>query len=183
MNYLDSVALASRESAWVCCKGDKTEGILNDYLPGWTHHPIDDPNYSLRPPRNVRPPERGKEYEMVKMKWNEQRNCYDYDQLVYIVYTGPHYSDEDLLSMENISKAYAYYPRRKFKILKKDKQIDGIEDCRTTLQWLPRIQTDDNGTFAVEFLTSDINSKFNLSVLSISETGIINQIVYPVMVR
>lgn len=65
----------------------------------------------------------------------------------------------------------------------KSELIDGISDFRNTLLWLPRAQTDDNGEFSVEFLTSDINSKFNLSVLSISETGIINQIVYPVMVR
>lgn len=108
INYLDSIALANRESAWVCCgkieNGEYIGGILNDYIPGWTHHPLDDPYYSSRPPRNISPPERGKMYEMVKMKWVESMNCYTYDQLTYTVYTGPQYSDEDLLSMEGIIK-------------------------------------------------------------------------------
>lgn len=187
MNYLDSIALASRESAWVCCghivNGEYVDGFLNDYMPGYNHHPLDDPYYSKTPPKNIRIPERGKLYKMIKMRWDESMQCYTYEHESFAIYGGPQYSDEDLLSMECISKSCGYYPRHRFKLQSKSELIDGISDFRNTLLWLPRAQTDDNGEFSVEFLTSDINSKFNLSVLSISETGIINQIVYPVMLR
>lgn len=71
INYLDRIALANRESAWVCCgnivNGEYVDGFLNDYMPGYNHHPLDDPYYSKTPPKNIGIPERGKLYKMIKM--------------------------------------------------------------------------------------------------------------------
>lgn len=165
------------------CIGKYVGGFLNDYVPGFNHHPSDDPNYSLCPPHDVRPPERGKMYEMIKMKWNERRNCYDYDQIAYIVYAGPQFSEDDLMSMERINKAQGYYPRHRFKPQSENEFYDGIVDSRTTLLWLPKAQTDDNGEFKIEFFTSDVTSMFDITVIGMTETGDVKQVSNHIKVR
>ncbi|MDE7408859.1 MAG: hypothetical protein K2N09_02435 [Muribaculaceae bacterium] len=166
LSYLDSLAM-SRESAWVCCgeiiNGEYVGGFLNDYLPGFNHHPIDDPNYFNRPPRNISVPEKGKGYRLMKIKWIESMHFYTYELESWAVYEGPYYTDEDLFAMEGIIKSEGYYPKRRFKIPDEYDYLSGIEDFRNTLLWLPRAQTDDNGEFTVEFPTSDIKSTFRIS--------------------
>ncbi|MDE6649122.1 MAG: hypothetical protein K2K45_04235 [Muribaculaceae bacterium] len=166
IGYLDSLAL-SRQSAWVCCgkivDGQYVGGFLNDYLPSYNHHPLDDPYYSVRPPKNITIPERGRLYKMIKMRWDERMQCYTYELESWAVYSGPNYSEKDLLEMEGIWKARGYYPKRRFNIPDTDELIPGIEDFRSTLLWLPRVQTDENGEFTVEFPTSDICSTFRIS--------------------
>ncbi|MDE5839719.1 MAG: hypothetical protein K2H49_02250, partial [Muribaculaceae bacterium] len=164
--YLDSLAL-SRQSAWVCCgkivDGEYVGGFLNDYLPGYNHHPLDDPYYSVRPPKNITIPERGKLYRMIKMRWDERMQCYTYELESWAVYSGPNYSEKDLLEMEGIRKVQGYYPRHRFKIPDEYDLLSGMEDLRTTLLGLPRAQTDENGEFTVEFPTSDIRSTYRIS--------------------
>ncbi|MDE6018648.1 MAG: hypothetical protein K2G85_07530 [Muribaculaceae bacterium] len=171
MSFLDSLAM-TKESAWVCCgkivNGEYVGGWLNDYLPGYNHHPIDDPYYQLTPPHNVRKPEHGKLYKMIKMRWNENRGCYDYEQEAWAVYAGPRYSDEDLLEMEGLSKSEGYYPKKRFSFPSDEELTFDFEDFRNTLVWLPRAQTDENGEFTFEFRTSDIKSNYRISGLLIT---------------
>ncbi len=165
LSYLDSLAM-SRESAWVCCgeiiNGEYVGGFLNDYLPGFCHHPLDDPHYSKTPPKNISVPEKGKLYKMIKMTWVESMQSYTYELELWAVYAGPNYSDEDLFAMEGIIKSDGYYPKHRFKLPDEDELLLGMEDFRNTLLWLPRAQTDENGEFTVEFPTSDIKSTFRI---------------------
>ncbi len=165
MGYLDSIAI-SKGQAWVCCgkiiNGEYVGGWLNDYYPGYSHHPIDDPYYSNTPPKNISIPERGKLYRMIKMRWDQSMQCYTYELESWGMYEGPHYSDEDLLEMEGISRAVGYYPKRRFRY-PSEEDLMFAEDFRNTLVWLPRAQTDDNGEFSFEFPTSDIKSTFRIS--------------------
>ncbi len=171
MGYLDSIAI-SKGQAWVCCgkiiNGEYVGGWLNDYYPGYSHHPIDDPYYSNTPPKNISIPERGKLYRMIKMTWDERMQCYNYELESYAVYAGSHYSDEDLLEMEGMCKAEGYYPKRRFQFQSEDDLIYDMEDFRNTLVWLPRAQTDENGEFTISFYTSDIKSTFLISGLIIT---------------
>lgn len=166
MGYLDSLAI-SKGQAWVCCgeiiNGEYVGGFLNDYYPGYNHHPIDDPHYYKTPPKNICIPERGKQYKMIKMTWVESMQSYTYELESWAVYESPHYSDEDLFAMEGIVKTEGYYPRHRFRLPEEDELLPGMEDFRSTLLWLPRAQTDENGEFSVEFPTSDIRSTFRIS--------------------
>ena len=168
LSYLDSLAM-SRESAWVCCgeiiNGEYVGGFLNDYLPGFNHHPLDDPHYSKTPPKNISLPEKGKLYKMIKMTWVESMQSYTYELESWAVYAGPNYSDEDLFAMEGIIKSDGYYPKHRFKLPDEDELLLGMEDFRNTVLWLPRAQTDENGEFTFEFPTSDIKSTFRISGL------------------
>ncbi len=171
MGYLDSLAI-SKGQAWVCCgkiiNGEYVGGFLNDYYPGYTHHPIDDQQYYKHPPKNISIPERGKLYCMVKYKWlDSMQNFFEIEEL-YAIYEGPRYSDEDLLAMEGIHKSEGYYPKHRFKLPDDNDVIPDVEDFRSTLLWLPRAQTDDNGEFTFEFPTSDIKSTFRISGLVFS---------------
>ncbi|MBD5263831.1 MAG: hypothetical protein HDS39_07150 [Bacteroides sp.] len=178
MGYLDSIAI-SKGSAWVCCgeivNGEYVGGFLNDYYPGFNHHPIDDPHYYKTPPKNISIPERGKVYKMIKMTWVESMQSYTYELESWAQYNGPHYSDEDLLAMEGICKSQGYYPKHRFKLPDEYDHMSGIEDFRNTLLWLPRAQTDDNGELTVEFPTSDIKSLFKMAGIIITEKRGIDQ--------
>lgn len=156
LNYLDSLAI-SRGSAWVCC-----DGFLNDYFPGWTHHPQEDPYFYRNPPQNIRLPERGKVYTICKYTFYKDYTAFTVDES-YAMYEPPHYSDDDLLEMEGIYKAKGYYPKHRFPILREEDVQSCVDDFRDTLLWLPRAQTDETGEFSVEFITSDITSVFRIS--------------------
>ena len=67
--------------------------------------------------------------------------------------------------MEGMWNVKGYYPKHRLKLPFEEDLIDGIEDFRNTLLWLPRAQTDDNGEFSVEFPTSDIKSTFKLTCI------------------
>lgn len=166
MGYLDSLAL-TRRSAWLCCgeiiNGEYVGGYLNDYIEGYTHHPLDDPLFSLRRPVNVSVPERGKPYRMIKIKWlNSMQTLFEVEEL-WTVFDAPNYSDDELLSMGDLSKSQGYYHKHRFKPHDENDWLPGIEDSRNTLMWLPRAQTDENGEFTLEFLTSDIGSTYRIS--------------------
>ena len=168
IGYLDSLAL-SRVGPWVCCgkivNGEYVGGYLNDFIPGYTHHPLDDPLYAIRPPQNVSSPERGKRYRMFKIKWLDSKQTKFEVEELWVVYLGPQYSDEELFAMEGMFKSEGYYPKHRFKVPDEDEQLSGMEDFRNTLLWLPRAQTDEKGEFTVEFPTSDIKSTFRISAL------------------
>ena len=173
VNYLDSIAIGWGQ-AWVCCgkieNGKYVGGFLNDYVPGYTHHPSDDPYDYLRPPVNISQPERGKMYKMIKMKWNEKRGCYYYELESWAVFNGPYYTEDRLLELHGIWKGVGYYPKHRFEIPSVDEMMSGIDDIRNTLLWLPRAQTNENGEFTIEFPTSDILSTYKLTCLVIPQT-------------
>lgn len=175
MGYLDSIAL-SMHSAWVCCggwvKGEYVGGWLNDYRDGYTHHPSGGQHDVKYPPKNVTTPVRGKMYNMVKYRWSEKLGLFLVADEQRVHYMGPNYSEEELLAMENISKTDGYYPKRRFRLPPEEEMIPEIEDFRNTLLWLPRVQTDANGEFNVEFPTSDIRSTFRLNgFILVPDTG------------
>ncbi len=93
IGYLDSIAI-SKGQAWVCCgeiiNGEYVGGFLNDYYPGYNHHPIDDPHYYKTPPKNISIPERGKLYKMIKRTWVESVQSYTYELETWAMYNGPH---------------------------------------------------------------------------------------------
>ncbi|MDE6696587.1 MAG: hypothetical protein K2K25_06880 [Muribaculaceae bacterium] len=168
LSYLDSLAI-SKGQAWVCCgkivNGEYVGGFLNDYYPGYTHHPIDNPYYFKTPPKNISIPERGKLYHMVKYKWlDSMQNLFEIEEL-YAIYAGPYYTDQELFAMEGIVKSEGYYPKHRFQLPDEDDRLIDMEDFRNTLLWLSRAQTDENGEFTVEFPTSDIKSTFRISGL------------------
>ena len=166
IGYLDSIAL-SMHRAWVCCvnwiNGEYVGGYLNDYRDGYTHHPEYDPYYSIHQPKNIVTPVRGKIYNMIKYKFSEKLGFNIVEDVQRIHYTGPKYSDEELLKMEGMWNVKGYYPKHRFKLPDEEEQLSGMEDFRNTLLWLPRVQTDDTGEFTVEFPTSDIKSTFRIS--------------------
>ncbi|MDE6562571.1 MAG: hypothetical protein K2K75_14405 [Muribaculaceae bacterium] len=166
LSYLDSLAI-SKGQAWVCCgeiiDGEYVGGYLNDYMPGYSHHPYDYPLDSQHRPKNISIPERGKLYRMIKIKWLDSMQTLFEVEEAWAIYAGPHYSDEDLFAMEGIVKSAGYYPKHRFQLPDENEQFSGMEDFRNTLLWLPRAQTDENGEFTIEFPTSDIKSTFRIS--------------------
>lgn len=160
MGYLDSIS-SLHGNAWVCgCPAGNGTTFLNDYIPGYTHHPID---ASYQPVKRSLPV-KGKSYTIVKYTGG----IYHVDYLVdikIIEYTGPQYSDEELLRMNGLWKSKGYYPPHKFKIPSEEDLIYGVEDNRNTLLWMDGAMTDENGIIEITFPTSDITSIFNLKII------------------
>jgi len=167
--YLDSLAiLASGE--WVC---DCIPGYLNDYH-GYSHHPE---GYSPLSPVEIKhlTPKRGEVYRIIMYKQGADGRWYvDLDNPPQdILYTGPQYSEEELLEMYGMSKAQGYYPRREFY------QPDALElasptpDYRSLLQWQPAVLTDENGVAEVPFAASDVNTEFLVLVEAVDGTGLV----------
>ncbi|MCM1142706.1 MAG: hypothetical protein NC453_29390, partial [Muribaculum sp.] len=135
MGYLDSLAL-DLETAWTCgCPGGHGTTYLNDYKKGYTHHPD---GYGTIRKRGK--PQRGVNYELIKYSGGT-RNDYVLD-ILYMEYTGPQYSEKELLKMNGLWKTEGYYPKRRFHLQSQD-DLAGTEDFRNTLLWLPRSQTND----------------------------------------
>jgi hypothetical protein len=90
-----------------------------------------------------------------------------------IVYHLPTYSEEELLRMNNLSRAKAYYPARKFQEIKynRDTISTGTTDFRNTLLWEPMVVTDTKGEARLEFYCSDINSIFVIRIEGVSGDG------------
>lgn len=160
IGYLDSVS-SIHGSAWVCgCPAGHGTTFLNDYIPGYTHHPG---NESYQPVKRSLPV-RGKSYTIVKYTGG----LYPVDYLVdikIIEYTGPHYSDEELLRKNGLWKNKGFYPAHEFIIPSEEDWVYGIEDNRNTLIWIAGVMTDENGILEIKFPTSDISSLFNLKII------------------
>lgn len=152
MGRLDSLAQLNLGGAWVCeCKKDIP--YLNDYLPDYNHHSYGANKMSFNGKRHS--PIVGKKYRLIK----NNPNGYVED-IKEIVYTGPLYSDEDLLKMNNLYRTKGYYAAREFyQPDKVDMQLS-TPDARNTLLWQPFVNTDEKGEATVSFYCSDINTGF-----------------------
>ncbi len=160
MGYLDSIS-SLYGNAWVCgCPAGHGTTFLNDYIPGYTHHPGDE---SYQPVKRSLPV-KGKSYTVVKYTGG----IYHVDHLVdikIIEYTGPRYSDEELLRMNGLWKSKGFYPTHEFMIPSQEDWEFGMEDNRNTLIWNAGVMTDENGILEIKFPTSDIASLFNLKII------------------
>jgi len=161
MGYLDSISTL-HGNAWVCgCPAGHGTTFLNDYIPGYTHHPG---NESYQPVKRSLPV-KGKSYTVVKYTGG----IYHVDKLVdlkIIEYTGPRYSDEELLRMNGLWKSKGFYPKHKFEIPTEEDWAYGLEDNRNTLIWNAGVMTDENGILEIKFPTSDIASLFNIKIIA-----------------
>lgn len=167
---LDSIAQINLNPAWVCdCSPDIP--FLNDYLPGYTHHPSGSPrsgHYSGT--RSA--PVHGKMYEIIKYEPKEDGIWYVKD-IGYMEYRGPYYSDEELLKMNNIFREKGYYGKREFYQPDRFDILSSIPDNRNTLLWEPNVVTNENGEATISFYCSDINNKFKIYVEGAGGSGLL----------
>ena len=167
--YLDSLAiLASGE--WVCeCNGSRAHRYLNDYN-GYSHHPEGCPETTYTGKRLM--PKRGETYELIKYEPAGGNGDWIVTDIKTITYTGPQYSEEELLQMYGMWKAQGYYPRREFYELDAIELSSAMPDPRNLLQWKPAVLTDENGIAEVPFTTSDVNTEYVGVIEAIDGTGL-----------
>lgn len=177
--YLDSLAiLASGE--WVCeHSSDRGEGYLNDYK-GFSHHPEGCPETVYSGKRLK--PERGKTYELIKYEPSGRDGDWIVTDIQTVLYTGPQYTEDELLELYGLSKAQGYYPRREFYEPDILEFASPTPDYRNQLQWKAAVLTDENGTAEIPFATSDINTEFIGIVEGIDGTGLLGSHIFSFMV-
>lgn len=162
LGYLDSISTITG-AAWTCgCPAGGNTTFLNDYIPGYTHHP----NGYGRPDK-IGVPVKGKDYELIKYSGGTTDDWVE--DIRHVIYPGPKYSEEELLRKNGLWKAKGYYPHHDFIQVDEEELSLGLEDNRNTLVWLPCSTTDDNGELMLEFFTSDITSVFNIQGLAITQ--------------
>ena len=90
-----------------------------------------------------------------------------------VVYHLPTFTEEELLRMNNLSRAKAYYAGRSFIRTKYDNDTTapGSPDFRNTLLWEPMVTTNTEGEAELEFYCSDINSIFIIRIEGVSGDG------------
>ena len=89
-----------------------------------------------------------------------------------IVYSGPQYTEEELLKKYGISKAQGYYPHREFYEPDTFDLSSTTPDPRNSLQWKPAILTDEEGKAEIAFMASDVNTEFVGIVEALDGTGL-----------
>ena len=151
---LDSLAQLNPAGPWVCKCGVE---YLNDWLPGYTHHPVGSPGSKYEGTRTA--PVKGKTYRLIKYEPNSLGVWYVTD-IKTITWTEEGYSPEDLLRMNNIYHTKGYYGKREFYQPDIFDMRSPLPDARNTLLWLPNLMTDENGEAEAEFYCSDINTGF-----------------------
>ncbi|WP_286844855.1 hypothetical protein KCV26_13940 [Petrimonas sulfuriphila] len=169
MGRLDSLAQVNLNPAWVC-DHQGSYPFLNDYLPGYTHHPMGCPCSHYDGKRSA--PVHGKTYEIIKYEPREDGYWHVKDIKV-IEYRGPYYTDEELLEMNNIFREKGYYGKREFYQPDEFDILSSIPDSRNTLLWEPNVVTDENGEATVSFYCSDINNKFKMYVEGAGGNGLL----------
>ena len=159
MGRLDSLTQMNLNKAWVC---ECQPVYLNDYYPGYTHHP----NGKYDKVKKL--PIEGKGYRIIK--YSPMMVVEDIQE---IVYSGPLYSDEELLKMNNLWRTKGYYGKREFY---QPDEVDiqlSTPDARNTLLWTPSVITDEKGEAEVHFYCSDINTGFIGVVEGVDGNGLL----------
>lgn len=157
LGYLDSISTIDG-GAWVCgCPAGHGTSFLNDYVAGYTHHPS-----GYGDPMKPSLPVKGKSYEIIKYSGGTS-NDYVVD-IQYVEYTGPKYSEEELLRKNGLWKAKGYYPTHQFENPDDEEMSLGLEDNRNTLLWMPNAITNDKGESEIEFYASDIASDYIMDI-------------------
>ena len=90
-----------------------------------------------------------------------------------IVYSGPQYTEEELLKKYGMWKAQGYYPKREFYEPDSIDLMTPTPDPRNTLQWKPAILTDESGKAEVPFMASDVNTEFIGIVEAVDGSGLL----------
>ena len=158
LGYLDSISTLTG-GAWTCgCPSGGNTTFLNDYIPGYTHHPN---GYGYPRKRGV--PVKGKDYELIKYSGGTNDDWVE--DIRHIVYPGPKYSEEELLRMNGLWKTKGYYPHHDFTIVDEEELSLGMDDNRNTILWVSKLQTDSNGQGEISFFTSDIRSNYIISIV------------------
>ena len=164
--HLDSLALLS-DGAWACYHGPHLTKHLNDFR-GYSHHPGG--NYTG--PRLA--PKRGEFYDLVRYEpggpdglWIVVAWEYDYQ------YTGPDFTEEELLEMNGMWKAKGYFPEREFYEPDALDLAAATPDFRNLLQWRPAVLTDENGVAEIPFAASDVNTEFVGLVEAVDGSGLL----------
>ena len=166
MGRLDSVAQMDLATGWVC-ECQKNIPFLNDYLPGYTHHIYHTASYKGK----KFPPVNGKTYLLIK--YVAQANGVYVEDQKQIVYSGPLYSDEELLKMNNLWRTKGYYGKREFYQPDETDMQLSTPDARNTLLWTPSVITDKKGEAEVHFYCSDINTGFIGVVEGVDGNGLL----------
>ena len=89
-----------------------------------------------------------------------------------VKYSGPQYTEEELLRMYGMWKAQGYYPQREFYEPDPVELASPMPDPRNLLQWKPYVLTDENGEAEISFRASDVNTEFIGIVEAIDGTGL-----------
>ncbi len=159
MGRLDSLTQMNLNKAWVC---ECQPVYLNDYYPGYTHHP----NGKYDKVKKL--PVEGKGYRIIK--YSPMMVVEDIQE---IVYSGPLYSDEELLKMNNLWRTKGYYSKREFYQPDETDMQLSTPDARNTLLWAPSVITDEKGEAEVHFYCSDINTGFIGVVEGVDGNGLL----------
>lgn len=167
--YLDSLAtMASGE--WVCeCKASQSSHYLNNYK-GYSHHPDGCSATTYSGKRLM--PKRGENYELIRYEPVGSDGSWIVTDITSVKYSGPQYTEEELLRMYGMWKVQGYYPRREFYEPDPVELASPMPDPRNLLQWKPYVLTDENGEAEISFRTSDVNTEFIGIVEAIDGTGL-----------
>ncbi len=167
--YLDSLAtMASGE--WVCeCKAGQASHYLNNYK-GYSHHP-DGCSVTTYSGKRLMP-KRGENYELIKYEPVGSDGNWVVTDISSIRYSGPQYTEEDLLRMYGMWKAQGYYPQREFYEPDPVELTSPMPDPRNLLQWQPAVLTNEKGETEISFNASDVNTEFIGIVEAIDGTGL-----------
>ena len=169
IGYLDSLAtMASGE--WVCeCKASQSSHYLNNYK-GYSHHPDGCPVTTYSGKRLM--PKRGENYELIKYEPVGSDGSWIVTDISSVKYSGPQYTEEELLRMYGMWKAQGYYPQREFYEPDPVELTSPMPDPRNLLQWQPAVLTNEKGEAEISFNSSDVNTEFIGIVEAIDGTGL-----------
>ena len=168
--YLDSLAtMASGE--WVCeCKASQSSHYLNNYK-GYSHHPDGCSATTYSGKRLM--PKRGENYELIKYEPVGSDGSWIVTDISSVKYSGPQYTEEELLRMYGMWKAQGYNPQREFYEPDPVELTSPMPDPRNLLQWQPAVLTNEKGEAEISFNASDVNTEFIGIVEAVDGTGLI----------
>lgn len=123
-------------------------------------------------------PIEGKKYS----KWVSKRDpgshpyVFHAEEMIGVVYHYPKFTEEELLSMNNLSRIKAYDIHREFYEPKYDNNDSlnfPLPDFRNTLLWKPMMITDEKGEASLKFFCSDINTGFIGNIEGVTGEGLL----------
>lgn len=166
MGRLDSLAQMNLGYVYVCgC------GLLQNYRSDYDAHPLWKPCHVSSDKRTM--PVEGKQYQIVKLKYLGGDQVFSVIDRQLVVYHANHYSEEELLRMNNFWRTKGYYASREFYQPDEMDIQSSIPDSRNTLLWTPSVNTDEKGEATVSFYCSDINTSFIGIVEGVDGNGLL----------
>jgi hypothetical protein len=118
----------------------------------------------------------GQRYRIIKYEPIDEN--WELTDKGWAIYTGPYYTEEELLRSYHLWPVKGYYPNRAFEQPDElDMQLS-IPDARNTLLWAPQVVTDARGEASVSFYCSDINTGFVGKIEGVSAGGLVGSTSY-----